>query len=338
MKRPALIACCLVLLGCADGAGNVAPMPEPAPRQTRQQPVPSAVLSIEPWTFGQSDGSIIRTQHYRVFTTSDRPIIRQVLPGFLEASLVQYRTSLADLPAPPVKLDTYLMDTRPEWATLTRALMRERAETYLRIQRGGFAASGRGVYRDLGTLSDTLNLAAHEGWHQYTQLTFKTRLPTYLEEGIATYMEGFRFDPSRPTAPIFMPWANTERYDQLRAAAGKGQLFSLSELVSSSPQNLIATNQTRALTWYAQVWALVHFLREGESGLYAAGFQTMLTDAAGGVSESTRTSRRRQMLNPFPVYFDSSADELDAAYQAFIERITAPGARDKIVAGRSPLR
>jgi hypothetical protein len=328
-----------VLLGCADGAGHVNPMPEPASRQTQlQSRAPSAVLSIEPWTFGQSTGSIIRTQHYRVFTTSNRQIIKQVLPGFLEESLVQYQSSLADLPSPPVKLDTYLMNTRPEWATLTRALMRERAETYLRIQRGGFAASGRGVYRDLGTLSDTLNLAAHEGWHQYTQLTFRTRLPVYLEEGIATYMEGFRFDPAQPTVPIFKPWANTERYDQLRAAAGKDQLFSLGELISSSPQNLIATNQTRALTWYAQVWALVHFLREGEGGQYAAGFKDMLTDAAGGVTETTRTSRLRLMRNPLPTYFDTSIEELDAEYQAFISRITAPGARDKIVAGRSPLR
>jgi len=341
LKLPLLIACVLAILGCADGTGHVNPMPEPPTRQPRSQQIasPSVVLSVEPWAFGETGGSIIRTQHYRIFTTSDRAVIKQVLPGFLEASLVQYRTSLADLPAPPVKLDTYLMHTRPQWATLTRALMRERAETYLRIQRGGFAASGRGVYRDLGTLSDTLNLAAHEGWHQYTQLTFRTRLPVFLEEGIATYMEGFRFDPAQPTVPIFMPWANTERYDQLRTAAGKGQLFSLNELVMASPQDLIASNQTRALTWYAQVWAFIHFLREGESGLYAAGFQTMLIDAASGIADTTtRTSRLRLMRNPLPTYFDTSIDKLDTQYQAFIRQITAPGARDKIVAGRSPLR
>ncbi len=317
-------------------------MPSPSvtrsdePRTYRNYSAPSEVLSIEPWEFGGTPGSVIRTQHYRVFTTSDRRIIRQTLPGFLEASLRQYRTSLADLPAPPVKLDTYLMHTRPQWATLTRALMRERADIYLRIQRGGFAASGRGVYRDLGTLSDTLNLAAHEGWHQYTQLTFKTRLPVYLEEGIATYMEGFKFDPSRPDLPIFMPWANTERYDQLRAASAEGQLLSLQELMSSSPQELISSNQMRALTWYAQVWALVHFLREGESGLYSNGLQAMLTDAASGVGNGRRVARI--MPDPLNSYFNTPLDELDAQYQAFIETIVAPGGRDWIVSGRSPVR
>lgn len=336
-----LAALCLHIAGCSTYE-DIEPMPSPSvtsgdtTETYRSYAAPTAVLSVEPWSFGNIPGSIIRTQHYRVFTTSDRPIIRQTVPGFLEASLHQYRTSLGDLPAPPVKLDTYLMHTRPQWASLTRALMRERADVYLRIQRGGFAASGRGVYRDLGTLSDTLNLAAHEGWHQYTQLTFKTRLPVYLEEGIATYMEGFRFDPSRPDLPIFMPWANTERYDHLRAAAAEGQLLSLPELIASSPQELISTNQMRALTWYAQVWAFVHFLREGESGLYAQGFQMMLSDAADGVGDNRR--RVRVMPDPLNTYFGVPVEELDAQYQVFIEKIVASGARDKIVAGRSPLR
>lgn len=330
--RIALIACAL-LCGCGGDSAPIATVDEPAGRAAPsvRAPAYSPVLSVEPWAFAGNPGSVIRTQHYRVFTTSNRPIIRQVLPGFLEASLVQYRTSLGELPPPPVKLDTYLMHTRPEWATLTRALMQGNADVYLRIERGGFAAQGRGVYRDLGELSDTLNLAAHEGWHQYTQLTFMSRLPIALEEGIATYMEGFRFDPTRPDAPIFLPWANTERYDQLRTAAAANRLFPLEQLLGTLPQDLIASDQERALTWYAQVWALVHFLHEGESGLYTASLHAMLADAASG-------TRRGVALTPLTLAIDTPMSELNAQYQAFIRQITAPGARDKVVAGRSPLR
>ena len=162
MTRAALILLCACFAGCAS-EDPFRPAHEPADvAPSVRTPVYNPVLSVEPWKFGETNGSIIRTQHYRVFTTSDRPIIRQVLPGFLEASLVQYRSALGDLPPPPVKLDTYLMHTRPEWAALTRALMQDRADIYLRIERGGFAAQGRGVYRDLGPLTDTLNLAALE--------------------------------------------------------------------------------------------------------------------------------------------------------------------------------
>lgn len=337
MTRAVALTLCTLITGC-NSYEPFDPVTDPVTEPANAAPsvqtpayTYSPVLSTEPWTFAGRDGSIIRTQHYRVFTTSDRTIIRRVLPGFLEASLVQYRTSLGDLPPPPVKLDTYLMDTRPEWASLTRALMQDRADVYLRIERGGFAAQGRGVYRDLGALTDTLNLAAHEGWHQYTQLTFKSRLPVYLEEGIATFMEGFRFDPARPDAPIFMPWANTERYDQLRRAVSAGRLLSLETLMSTPPQDLIATDQELALTWYAQVWALVHFLHEGESGLYTSALHAILADAARG------TNRGVTRL-PLSSYVDTPIDELNEQYQVFIARITSPGARNRIVEGRSPLR
>ncbi len=331
MMRFACILGIASIVGCAS-VDRFEPVREPAEAAPSvRTPAYSHVLSVEPWKFGDSAGSIVRTQHYRVFTTSDRPIIRQVLPGFLEASLVQYRSALGDLPPPPVKLDTYLMDTRPQWAALTRALMQDRADIYLQIERGGFAAQGRGVYRDLGPLTDTLNLAAHEGWHQYTQLTFKSRLPVFLEEGIATYMEGFRFDPARPDVPIFMPWANTERYDQLRRAVTAGRLLSLDTIMTTPPQDLIATDQELALTWYAQVWALVHFLHEGESGLYTNALHAMLADAATG-------SQRGVARLPISRYISTPADELDDQYQAFIRQITASGARNRIVEGRSPLR
>lgn len=296
------------------------------------------MLSVEPWGFGDADGTVLRTRRYRVFTTSSRPILVERLPAFLEAALDHYQTSLTGngprLPEPPTKLDTYVMATRPQWATLTRTLMRDRAELYLRIQRGGFAAAGRGVYRDLGSLNDTLNLAAHEGWHQYTQLAFRGRLPIYLEEGIATYMEGFRWDDRRPELAVFLPWANLERFRTLRAAEAAGRLMPLDELVRSSPQSLIATDQDAALVWYAQVWALVHFLHEGDGGTHRAGLQRLLRDTAAGTSGTRRLGRRS---DPFAPYFGTDPMTLDPAYQAFVRRITAPGTQNAVTRGQSPL-
>ncbi|MEL6498209.1 MAG: hypothetical protein AAGJ54_12440 [Planctomycetota bacterium] len=341
----------IILLLCTTLAGCSTPPPEPLSRVDRSRAAPSvtapvsSVRNVEPWKFAGTQGQTIRTDHYRIFTTATRPILVKRLPGFLEASLMHYRTSLTDaaLPSPPVKLDTYVMHTRGQWASLTRALMRERAPLYLRIQRGGFAASGRGVYRDLGDLNDTFNLAAHEGWHQYTQLTFKSRLPSYLEEGIATYMEGFNWQPRQPDTPIFRPWANMERFRALRTAAQARRLLSLPELISTTPQELIHRDQDMALVWYAQVWALVHFLNEGNNGRFNADFNRMLSDAANGTLN--RSASRFQNLSEstdrstslFDRYFSASAAELDLAYQRFIARVVAPGGQNAIVAGVSPL-
>ncbi|MEO1584497.1 MAG: hypothetical protein AAFR96_07990 [Planctomycetota bacterium] len=343
-----------LLLLCAALAGCAAPPPEPLSRVDRESPAPSsapppsAVRSVEPWEFAGSTGQIIRTDSYKIFTTVTRPIVLRRLPGFLEATLTHYRTSLTTtpLPPPPVKLDTYVMRTRPEWASLTRALMRERAPVYLRIQRGGFAAAGRGVYRDLGDLNDTFNLAAHEGWHQYTQLTFKDRLPSYLEEGLGTYMEGFTWNQQRPDLPVFRPWANMERFRTLRAAAQAGRLLSLPELIRTTPQQLIQRDQDMALVWYAQVWALIHFLNQADDDAHRPGFERLLEAAAAGTLNagttrfqnlSQSTGRRTNANSLFARYLNASPAQLDQSYQRFIARITAPGTQSAIVAGVSPI-
>lgn len=347
LVRALVVLPSLAIAGCA--ATPPQPLSRVAERAEQQPATPSPashVRSVEPWEFAGNPGQTIRTDHYRLFTTATRPIIIQRLPGFLEASLSHYRTSLTTtpLPSPPVKLDTYVMHTRPQWARLTSALMRERAPLYLRIERGGFAAAGRGVYRDLGDLNDTFNLAAHEGWHQYTQLTFNDRLPPYLEEGIATYMEGFKWHPRRPDAPIFRPWANMERFRALRAAAQAGRLLTLPELIATTPQELIQRDQDMALVWYAQVWALVHFLHEGDNNAHRKGFEELLRDAARGTldRDAPRFRNLGNATNPrtgslFKRYLGASPAELDRSYQRFIARVTAPGGQDAIVAGVSPL-
>jgi hypothetical protein len=42
------------------------------------------------------------------------------------------------------------------------------------------------------------------------------------------------------------------------------------DLTRSTPQELIARDANAALFYYAQVWALVHFLNEGEGGRSSA--------------------------------------------------------------------
>ncbi len=318
----------------------------PAPSVTPSVRSSSAfVISRDPWTFENAAGEVIETPHYRILTTVRPGLLTDRLPGFLEGAIASYTAALATLPMPKDRLETYIMANRPQWARLTQLLMRDRADTYLRIQRGGYAADGRGIYFDIG-IQDTLAISAHEGWHQYTQTTFRENLPIWLEEGIAAYMEGFRWDSVQNKA-VFLGWSNVERYDALRKAREEGTLMPLELLLGSEPSALIDRAGDAALTYYAQVWALVHWLREGESGRHRTALETLLTDACEGRMNATvRTRmgaesmrvRRLRNASTFQAYFDRDLLAASASYQAFVDRITGPGSKDRIVAGRSPLR
>ncbi len=322
-----------VLAGC--GGSPAAPEASPGVRSTNE------VLSVEPWEFNGRPGRIIRTHWHRIYTTETDPALTDRLPAFLERALDHYTTALGPLPRPPMKLDTFLMSTRPQWAELTWRLMGDQAPTFLRIQRGGFASGGRAVLWSIGP-HDTLSIAAHEGWHQYTQRTFRDWLPVWLEEGVATYMEGFVTDPGDPFRPLFSGWANVERFDQLRQSSAQGELLPLGALLSSNPQELIHATTTGTLTYYAQVWALVHFLHEERRD----GLRTLLADGAAGrmalalelrlgKAAAVEALRTRQGDAIYRVYFgDPAADAPE--YTRFIAKLVETGSRDRIVAGRSP--
>ncbi len=306
--------------------------------------VTEGVLDREPWQFGDAPGEIIRTRHYRIYTTETNRVLTDRLIGFTEHALAHYRTAIITLPEPPQRLDTYLMDNRALYESVTRRIIPDQAETILKIARGGYATRGIGVYYDIG-LYDTLAIAAHEGWHQYIQRTFVNPLPIYIDEAMATYMEGHSWIVGpRVTAPIFRPWGNIERFDQLRSAVSNERTVSLHILASSFPQHLFQTVGPGALDYYAQVWALGDFLNTPP---HRASLGLLLQEAASGKMRSRLTQQygHRKAIDLLSdrigpeileLYFMEDLDELDRQYQDFMARLAAVGSRDAIAAGRSP--
>lgn len=309
-------------------------------------PAETLASSVEPWSFEGVPGFVIRTRHYRIFTTEPDAMMRHRITLLVEIALAEYVSAFGELPYPDSRLDTFLMGRRWEWDRLTQRLMGVDAPQYLRIQRGGYAAGGRGVFYNIG-LRDTLAIAAHEGWHQYTQRTFHEPLPVWLEEGIACYMEGFRSDGGG--RPAMRPWANVERFDELRDAWSRGALMDLQELLNATPQSLLDESASRTLTYYAQVWALVHFLREHDGGKYRPRLEQLLADAARGRLRATvattqgATAARTAVLrrigpSVFLAYLNHDLSIANTEYAAFIEAIVRTGSKDAIVRGESPLK
>ncbi len=346
MRVLALGALCLGILSCA---GDVAPSSSASsnPRPSSSASVidrSSAVLSTEPWSWTGVTGAVIRTEHYRIYTTETDRVLVERLPPFLEDAMSHYRSAICALPGPPQRLDTYLVDNRPQWVRLTKRLLGHDAEPFLRIQRGGYATRGIAVLYDIG-LFDTLAIAAHEGWHQYTQRTFSDGLPVWLEEGVASFMEGHKWSREQP---VFLPWSNVERFDQLRAAEAAGRLLSLRELLGETPRDSLNGPAGATLNFYAQAWALVHFLNEGAGGRYRSALRNVILDAAEGRLGETMADRigprraalaLRRRVGPevFLTYFNDDLDEAEREYSTFLRAIVSAGARDRIVAGRSPI-
>jgi hypothetical protein len=348
IRSLAIAATLLPLIGC-----DSAPVRD---RDTTTTPPTSDVgrfvADMQPWTFRGSPGREYRTPNSIIRTTStDRKILER-LPPFVELSILHYQSDLVRLPRPRKPIETYFFQTRSQWASMTEALMGDRAQIYLSIERGGYAYNHIGVFFDLGP-RDSFVICAHEGWHQYAHSTFESPMPVWLDEGVACVMEGFKWDPQFPDHPRFHPWANIERFDQLRSAVSSDSLMHIHALVSLRPQDLIAqstnsgSSQPAALVYYAQVWAIIHFLREGEGGVYRSGFESLLQDCAAGTFTqrlsgqdlrqfNTRRTGAQTLLAYMPE--GTTLSQLDAEYQRFIRQIIGVGGRNAIVAGRSPIQ
>ncbi len=335
------------------GAATPAPA---SPQATPPAPTPSAaagamsggsaVLAEETWTFEDTGGILLKTPHWRLFTTSTRQTLRQRLPSFLEAAMDHYTSALGELPRPERQPEIFVFGGRSQWEAMTRRVMGEEAEVYLRIQRGGFTTKGQSLLWEIGP-RDTYTMVAHEAWHAYSQTTFKEPLPVSWEEALSTYMEGFRYDFAKGVA-TFKPWANMERFDRLREAHSEGRMLTLSEWQRSTPQRLMQRSPSAALDFYAQGWAVIHFLNEGAGGTHAPALRSLVSDAAhGGTIAKIRTelggraasayASRRGGADLFKVYTGKAAEELDAEFAAFVERIVRSGARQSITDGKSPV-
>ncbi len=312
-------------------------------------------IRVTPWTNGTRTGQEIDTEHLEIRTTLRNGDLRRFLPEFTECALAHYTSALGSLPAPSRALETYIFGTRDEWAAFTVERLGNDAQAYLGLGRGGYTSKGTAILYDIGP-TDTLTILAHEGWHQYSQAVFRDELPVWLEEGISTYMEGFRV--TLTGAPLFEPWRNFERFGQLRDSLRRDGTIGLEQLLNGTPQQFLAEGRERLLTYYAQVWVLTHFLAEGSEGRYRAGLEKLLQDAASGsigaAIESAATSAQdrrgvqraldRGGVRALPsaiivrAYFSAQMQDLASEYDLFLRAVCERGSGDRIWRGVSPVQ
>jgi hypothetical protein len=113
----------------------------------------------------------------------------------------------------------------------------------------------------------------HYLFHEYTHLIVRqnqANVPEWLNEGLAEFYSTFRATPRDGRSIIGEPPQN--RLPSLDAA----QRLPLRELLTMGPEDRAKAGARRQQMFYAQSWALVHFLTLGDGGSRRSGIATYL--------------------------------------------------------------
>jgi len=337
-----LTAAVLSLTGCSESAASQ----QPASQLQRSNDLNGsfrmadyirnepAVKDVRLWTNEYGDGLMVQTQNYMLYTTLLEPLMLRQFPAFLESAYQAYQSQLpAPLPAGQ-PLTVYLFDSREQWERFTRGFAGEDAPVYLRIRRGAYALNGIVVAYNIGR-KQTFSVVGHEGWHQFNQRLFAYRLPSWLDEGIATLFETCRYSQGRF---LFEPSRNLMRLGALKETIEQRQMIPLRQLIVLNPGQVLRDDGDTGdvVAFYAQNYALVRFLREYNYGVRLRRYHALLAGGAEGswpvpdelaslAADRTRplTVGWNMEISPilFAHYIEPEIDGIEAEYQEFCQKI-----------------
>ena len=260
-------------------------------------------------------------------------MLRQ-LPAFLESAYKAYQSQLPRTLNKTQPLEVYLFKTRSQWEQFTRDTAGADAEVYLKIQRGAYTLNGIVVAYNIGR-KQTFSVIGHEGWHQFNQRLFVYRLPSWLDEGIATLFETCRYSQGQF---LFEPSRNLMRLGSLKGTIQRRQLIPLRQLIVLNPGQVLSdhSNDAAVVAFYAQNYALVRFLREYRYGVHLRKYHSLLLGGADGswpvpeplallAADRTRplTVGWNMQISPilFTHYIGPDIGQLEKPYREFCRKI-----------------
>lgn len=327
MRRESVfVAGLLMAIGLASGCAHA-----PASASARRGEL--APVHLESWTFEGEAAKRVVTPHYVVYATVANDDFLQSIGQLMEGALAEYRRLAPGVGETDHPMECYLFATRPQWAQFTREKTGEDATIYLQINRGGYTVRDWYVAYFLGDVG-TYCVAAHEGFHQFAARHFRTRIPPFMEEGIACLFEDVTWDGRLPRWDLS---TNYGRQMALRNAVDKGLLLPLPDLAGLHAGQIINRSPEQIAGFYAQCWGFARFLWEYHGGKYRPALQKMLQDAADGTLYGVAAPRNgaaalywnprsaRPMLEH---YLNVDLDALDHEYQVYLVKLSGKGGAD----------
>jgi len=335
MTKPATAAVltflCLVLIACNKPTSQpVTELTTPEGLARYLNDIP-AVRTVETWENPYAPGITITTPHYIIHTTLADPLMLRQLPAFMESAYNECQRQLPESIDTQTPFVIYLFADRDQWADFTRTFAGAAADNYLKIVKGAYYLNGACVAYDIGR-TRTFAVLGHEAWHQFNSKHFTYRLPSWLDEGIATLFETSRYNRGRFE---FIPRDNTSRVASLKATLDSGPI-PLADLLTLDPGSVM--HDTDALRgFYSQSYALVRFLREADYGRRLPGYHNLLLAGLRGDwpldPDLRRTAANRnitlttafnRVVSPalFTLYIGDDLQRIEAEYLRFCQKIT----------------
>ena len=287
-------------------------------------------LIVRPWTTGPTQGVVLCSRHYRVYTTIRDSLQRRLMLQVLEAAHAHFMRLVAGT-GRTKPLIGYVFRNRRQWAAFTHRTAGRATTIYMHIESGGYERRGVFVVWRT-TLPEVLSVIAHEAWHQLSFMALKDHLPAWLDEGLATQNEAITW---RQGQPHFTPFRNAARWSVLRLALAQRRLIPLQVLVHTQAGAVILESSSDVQIYYAEVWSLMLYLTHSRYRgallklLQAAqrGQLTPLLLRAGLTRQEIRglTVRWNRRAGPllFRTYFSPHFAPLQHRYLAFIRRLTS---------------
>jgi hypothetical protein len=285
-----------------------------------------AAVTFSEWSFNGRPARTVNSQHYAIHTTISDDALLDSLVMVMEGAYRNYQQLVPPTPSGAAKpMECYIFDARRQWAQFTQDHTGDDAAVYLQINRGGYTVRDWFVAYNIGTVG-TYAVAAHEGWHQYVARNFKSRLPPFLEEGIATMFENISWGPRGPHWNLA---SNPNRSEKLRDAIEASQLWGLEQLCTMHAGDVVSLSGERIETFYAQNWAFAHFMLYADNGTYRPAFNKMLAELSTGEADQY-TGRRhgppdnwdpRTVRPLLEHYLNMSMKQIDRAYQAYVRKL-----------------
>ena len=289
-----LLAACAALLPLLCDAA-------PAPPQSAGAPSPAAQVPLS------REWRRLPSAQFTIVGTSSAKDMAQLaveLETFL--AVLQQMTPSLRLAAP---VPTYVVALK-DFGTFTSFQPRGPGGRRLEWVAGYFSSGPDGNYLVApwgGKDRQSLAVMLHELTHHLAHRNVGG-IPTWLAEGVAEFYSTFRIDADRNLAIVGEP-----PKDRLRSLVGRS-LMPLDRLFAVASTNEFSESPVELDLFYAQSWALVHYLYLGQQGARTRQIGTFLQAVERGQERSAA----------FTLAFGSTYDELGRELVKYVRDLEFP--------------
>ncbi len=240
----------------------------------RHHPAGAALVLVMTLGLTACPGQDIRvydTPYYTIKTDLDIDAVREAAVR-VTSMYEEYRRATESFAAQtPKKMTIYIFRDERTYAAQGGRL---ELGGQFNVAKGVFINAKRGV-----APTRVWEVAQHECLHQFAMAAIGDRLPIWVHEGLATYMEHGLWTGNSLITGVIPP----ERLKAVREMISKRQIAPFARMLAVGPREWeqLAKGES-AGRMYDQVWSMIHFLYNAEDGKYRAAFGQFLGDVAGG--------------------------------------------------------